>query len=285
MQAIADNVYIEEQYPGVTLGLIVMPHGLIQIDAPPSPDDGRAWRASLLNLGDGGDRVLINLDTHPDRTIGARQMDCTVIAHEKTANLFRNRPTSFKPQAEATGADSESIAGLGNIRWVVPEISFSQQMSLHWGSAPVLLEYHPGPATGAIWVALPEEKVVFVGDAVVKNQPPYLASANLPLWIEALNSLLGSDYRGHAIVSGRNGMVAAATIRNQLDYLKKILVKLEKLAAKDSPPDAIENLIPPLLASLKITAAQQKRYTQRLRYGLQQYYIRHYRTAGGSGDE
>jgi hypothetical protein len=36
--------------------------------------------------------VLINLDAHPDRTLGVRAMDCTVIAHEKTAQAFRNRP-------------------------------------------------------------------------------------------------------------------------------------------------------------------------------------------------
>lgn len=36
MQEIATNVHIEDQYPGVTLGVIVTPRGLIQIDAPPS---------------------------------------------------------------------------------------------------------------------------------------------------------------------------------------------------------------------------------------------------------
>ena len=68
MQALANQVYIEEQYPGVTLGVIALPHGLIQIDAPPAPEDGRSWRAALLNLNSGVERLLINLDGHPDRT-------------------------------------------------------------------------------------------------------------------------------------------------------------------------------------------------------------------------
>jgi hypothetical protein len=46
MEEIAKNVYIEDKYPGVTLGVISQPRGLIQIDAPPSPEDGRSWRAS-----------------------------------------------------------------------------------------------------------------------------------------------------------------------------------------------------------------------------------------------
>ena len=37
MQAIAKDIYIEDAYPGVTLGVISLAHGLLQIDAPPSP--------------------------------------------------------------------------------------------------------------------------------------------------------------------------------------------------------------------------------------------------------
>ena len=74
MDTITKNVYIDNQYPGVTLGVIVQPRGLIQIDAPPSPEDGRSWRAALMNLGGGPDRLLVNLDAHPDRTLGVRAM-------------------------------------------------------------------------------------------------------------------------------------------------------------------------------------------------------------------
>ncbi|NJN79807.1 MAG: MBL fold metallo-hydrolase [Anaerolineales bacterium] len=61
----------------------------------------------------------------------------------------------------------------------MPEISFSDLMSLHWGDTPVLFEHHPGPSSGSIWVHLPEEKILFVGDTVLKNQPPFLAGSNL----------------------------------------------------------------------------------------------------------
>ncbi|MBK7338598.1 MAG: hypothetical protein IPJ00_21800 [Saprospirales bacterium] len=105
----------------------------------------------------------------------AHAMDCTVAAHEKTALIFRTRPSTFKAQGEETGADWESIPGLGSVRWAPPEISFLDQMSLHWGTSPVLLESHAGPSNGSIWVRMPVKKVVFVGDMVVKNQPPFLA--------------------------------------------------------------------------------------------------------------
>src|SRR5512137_766112 len=109
MQAIAKDIYIENDYPGVTLGIISLEHGLLQIDAPPSPEDARMWRAAMLNLGGGPERLLINLDAHPDRTLGARAMDCSVIAHETTAQVFRSRPNTFKAQGDETGADWERI--------------------------------------------------------------------------------------------------------------------------------------------------------------------------------
>jgi len=286
MQSIAKDIFIETDYPGVTLGVIILTHGLVQIDAPPSPEDARIWRAALLSLGGGSERLLVNLDAHPDRTLGARAMDCTVIAHEKTAQVFRSRPNTFKAQGEDTGADWESIPGLGNIRWILPEITFSHQMSLHWDeNAPILLEHHPGPSAGATWAILPEEKVVFVGDAVLRNQPPFLAGADLPAWLETLKLLLSPTYRGWLVVSGRGGLVNAETIRTQRDYLDQVLSKLEKLALKKSSPDAVESLVTPLLSSFKIPTSRHQKYSQRLRYGLYHYYSRHYHLASNASDE
>ncbi|MEP0805772.1 MAG: hypothetical protein HRF47_09795 [Chloroflexota bacterium] len=277
MDAIAKNVYIEDRFPGVTLGVIVQTRGLIQIDAPPAPEDGRAWRAALMGMGNGHERVLINLDSHPDRTLGVRMMDCTVIAHEQTARAFQNRPNTFKAQGDETGANWESIPGLGSVRWAPPEISFVSQMSLHWSDSPVILESRPGPTSGAIWVILPEEKVVFVGDAVVKGQPPFLAHADLPAWLEALDHLQSAEFKGYTIVSGRGGVVTAQAVRAQADLLKKIQVKIEKLSEKRSVTPALtDKLADTLLKEFKAPAARQRQYLHRLRFGLRNYFARHY---------
>ena len=284
MQSIADNVYIEDHYLGVTLGVIQQARGLIQVDAPPSPEDSRAWRAAMMSLSGGPERMLLILDAHPDRTLGARAMECAVIAQEKTANVFRTRPTTFKAQGTETGADWETIPGLGTVRWTSPEISFGAQMLLHWDESPVILEHHPGPTAGAMWVLLHEEKVVFVGDLVAKNQPPFLAHADLPAWIEALDHLMSPELRGFTVVSGRGGTVSSAMIRAQADLTKKIHERLEKLARRSGSPDATEKLIDVFLADFRSSAARHKQYAQRLRYGLRHYYARHYRM-GGAAEE
>ena len=278
MDSISNQVFIEEQYPGVTLGVISNSYGLIQIDAPPSPEDGRSWRAALMGLGSGPERVLINLDPHPDRTLGARAMDCSVIAHEKTAQVFRNRPSTFKAQGDETGAAWETLSGLTGIRWVAPEISFTRTMTLHWGDTPILLESRPGPHPGAIWVVIPKEKIVFVGDIVLKNQPPFLAQANLPVWLEELNLLQSKEYGDFTIVSGRDGIVSAAVIKSQVDFIKDLHKRLEKLSKRKQKPDMTESLVQPLVSKFKASTARQKQFSQRLRYGLRHYYTRHYQS-------
>ena len=280
MDVISKNVYIEERFPGVTLGVIVQSRGLIQIDAPPAPEDGRAWRASLMGMGNGHDRVLINLDSHPDRTLGVRMMDCTVIAHEQTARAFQNRPNTFKAQGDETGANWEAIPGLGSVRWAPPEISFVSKMSLHWGDTPVILESHPGPTEGAIWVILPDEKVVFVGDAVLKGQPPFLAHADIPAWLEALDYLQSGEFKGYTVIGGRDGTVSPQAIKSHYEFLKKLNAKIEKLGAKKSTTaNATDKLADQVLKEFKAPVAKQKQYSHRLRFGLRNYHARHYASA------
>jgi glyoxylase-like metal-dependent hydrolase (beta-lactamase superfamily II) len=285
MQEITKNIHIEDEFPGVTLGVITTPRGLIQIDAPSSPEDARSWRAALMNLGGGMERVLINLDAHPDRTLGARAMDCTVIAHEKTAYTFRTRPSTFKAQGEETGADWESIAGLGSIRWAPPEISFVDQMTLHWGDSPVVLEHHPGPSNGSIWVDLPVEKVLFIGDTVLKNQPPFLAGANLKSWLTSLDTLLDGTYKGYTFISSRGGVVTTSNIKNQYDFIKHVNDKLNKITTKKPNPAVVEKMVASLLTWFKAPSARQKQYAQRLRYGLLHYNSRQHHSAGHSNEE
>lgn len=284
MDSISKQVFIEDQYSGVTLGVINHPRGLIQIDAPPSPEDGRSWRATLMGLSGGPERILINLDAHPDRTLGVRAMDCTVVAHEKTAQVFRSRPSTFKTQTDETGASWESIPGLTGIRWVPPEISFTHTMTLQWGDAPLLLESHPGPNAGAIWVILPEEKIVFVGDTVLKNQPPFLANADLPAWLETLALLQSKTYHDYIVISGRDGTVSAAIIKSQADFIKDAYKRLEKLSKRKQKSDMTESLVQPLLSGFKVPSARQKRYAQRLRYGLKHYYARYYHPGPSNED-
>ena len=57
------------------------------------------------------------------------------------------------------------------------------------------------------------------------------------------------------------------------------------MAAKHASPEAVETLIPALLASIKAPASRNKQYSQRLRFGLRHYYARHYHRTEDSESE
>jgi glyoxylase-like metal-dependent hydrolase (beta-lactamase superfamily II) len=276
MQELAHHVYIETGYAGVTLGAINWPHGLILIDAPFRQEDARSWRSALLNLGGGVDRLLVNLDAHFDRTLGVRAMECTVVGHEKMAEVFRNRPITFKTQGTETGAEWETYNGLGSIRWVPPEITFTERLQIHWDGAPLSLESHPGPATGAIWAVLHDQRIAFVGDALVLDQPPFLASADLPTWINTLKPLLTPAYQDYLLISGRGGPVAHQQVRRQIAYLEKAHQLLDDLASQKAPATETEGLVKALLGEFDVPPQREIQFRQRLQHGLYHYYIRHY---------
>ncbi len=303
MQEINQNIYYEHGYAGVTLGAMLLPRGVVLIDAPLRVDDSHTWNASILshiNRDDEkeqkettSDHILIYLDAHPDRTIGARVLETTsqiptIIAHWDTARGFDDRPTIFKGQNGDTGAEWEECDDMVSTRWALPDLMFTNQMSLFWeqrinrrntepttSSRYISLEYHPGPAEGSIWVHIPHAKVLFIGDAVVVDQPPFFETSDITAWLKTLDELASSKYRGYSIISGRGGLVGEKDILSQKMYLERTQKMLRGLEEKGIKLQDIDKMVPDLLSRLNYPAKRSSLYEQRLRFGLGQYLIRH----------
>lgn len=277
MQSVAPGIYYEDTYPGVTLGAVIMPRGTLMIDAPLRAEDARTWKSVLLTQSRGTHRLLINLDGHTDRTLGVRHMDCTVLAQENVMDTFENRTSVFKGQSVGSSSEWENYPEVSGTRWSLPSLTFSNRMELHWGDEiDTIIEHHPGPTPGAAWVIVPSEKVVFVGDAILFNQPPFLANSDLPSWINTLSELRSPRYRNYTIISGRGGPVSIEYVRAQHEQLKSLHKSLELLAEKGAAPVDTGSLIMPFLSKLDFLPALRNNYEQRLRYGLENYYLNHY---------
>lgn len=276
MQQIEPGIVVEDSFLGVTVGALAYPQGIVLIDAPVRPEDTRSWRAAVISPRSGPNRLLVSLDAHPDRTLGTRALESTIIAHQKAAQVFRSRPTIFKGQTVETGAAWETFNDAIGMRWAAPDITFSDTMSLHLGGPEIVLAHHNGPTPGSIWVIVPGTRVVFVGDAVVVDQPPFLAQADLPAWIESLD-LLSSDFADYRIVAGRGGLAQPDDLKKMRKLLKDVLQKMEKLAAKNAPPESTQDMVSSILSHYTFPTKLNDLYTTRLRYGLQQCFSRRYR--------
>jgi glyoxylase-like metal-dependent hydrolase (beta-lactamase superfamily II) len=276
MEEIAKNVFIETGFQGVTVAAIPWSQGQILIDAPFRSEDIRSWRASLVNLAAGGERILINLDAHYDRTLGSRAMEATLIAHEATATAFRTRPLTFKNQHLGTGADWEQSNNLITTRWAPPEITFDYSIALHPDGLTLLVEHHPGPMAGSCWVEIPEEKIIMVGDTLLVDQPPFIANADISLWITSLEELRSPRFSGYTIVSGRGGVTSGRGIPALLAWFKSVQSKLIQLGEKGAPPEETGSLVESFANSFQFASEHRSQYLDRLKWGLFQNYARRY---------
>jgi glyoxylase-like metal-dependent hydrolase (beta-lactamase superfamily II) len=275
MKQVADGIYYEDSFPGVTLGAMMFSQGIIIIDAPLRAEDALSWRSILINQRGWSNRVLVSMDAHLDRTLGVRTMESTILAHQDTAEVFRNRPVVFKGMNVGVGEEWESYSDVIGVRWAPPDITFSKSMNLYWGGPRVVLEHHPGPAPGSMWVIIPDEGVIFVGDSVVLDQPPFFANADLEAWLAAFD-LLVTRYRDYTVICGRGGLVNMDTVRANQRFVRSVFKRMEKLALNNESPNATEKMIPTLMKRLSFPEERRDRYTRRLRYGLYQYYSHNY---------
>lgn len=283
MKRLKNQIYFETSYTGTTVGALLFSNDTVLVDAPLKPDEARAWLNDLRKAGAKPRRLAINLDSHPDRTLGTQSLEAQVLAHKETARQFRRRAAIFKALKQESGSEWEQTPGLSGLRWILPRITFSEHSLLHFDQRELRLEYHPGSSPGACWLVLPKDKVVFVGDAVVLGQPPFLAQANIPDWIDGLDLLLSRPFRGFTIISGRGGKATTRDVNAQKRMLDLVEKSLKRFSKRKSTASAeIDKLANKLLAKYKAPAKRKALYLQRLKHGLHNYYARHYLPAGKS---
>lgn len=279
MKEIKSGVYIENAYPGVILGAIPMARGTLLIDAPTRPEDGRSWRTSVRSIGSSSQRLLVLLDSHPDRTLGARAMETPLIVQEETARIVGDRSAVFKASTAETGSEWEGFSGLSGTRWLRHTLTFSEGARITWGDHEVTLEYHPGVEPGAAWVAVHDLEVVFVGDTVVSKQPPFMARADIPVWLKTIDLLLAKPYKDYLIISGRSGPVSQKEIRDQRRFLAEVKLKLDRMSRRKTDPQTAGNLADRLQQRYKFPAKNSEMYLARMRHGISHYYAHHFRGA------
>lgn len=271
MEEIANNVYLESGYPGVVLGTLRFEEGLVLIDAPFRLEDQRTWQTNLLHLGGGASKMLVMLDTHIDRTLGVRGMDLIVIGHENSLEILRDRPTTARGQDLEAGADWEPFDLPQNIRWATPDMTYTQDLLLYWDDKPVLLTHHPGSHAAGTWLQYDAEKVLFVGDSIVLNQPPFLAWADIDLWLSDLDLLESDAYKRYTIISGRNGVVKLKSITRMRTFLTSVREAVQGVSDEEGALLPLLEQVPALLKQLSFPKNLTQLYHNRLSWGLEQY--------------
>jgi len=277
MHEIKPGIYYEDSYSGPTIGAILLSRGMIFIDAPLRPEDGHRWKTTLLNRSQGTiHKLAVCLDDHPDRTIGAKSLDCPILTHKDAATGLQEPNSLYRPQYTESGSQWEKYPETSGIQWMAPDITFTEKIQFHWGDDEVVVEHHPGPRPGSSWVIIPSQKVMFIGDAVVDKGPPFLGKAHLPTWIDTLDYLLRARFRDYVMISGRGGAVTPDHIKELKKNFRKIFRRIDKLASRKASAEDIKDQAEKFLDDFNFLKRDREFFLQRLQHGLSQYYLKNY---------
>lgn len=270
MRKIKANIYLENGFSGVQLGLIVTDDGLLLVDSPIRLEDGRAWLNQVAELGDPHYSVV--LDHHPDRVVGARDLGMPIIGHRYTRQHLASKSDSFKGSAHPIGAETDRLKRITGVSRSIPDLTFLRKMKLRMGKTEIEFWHKPGPTRGAIWVVSHRYKVIFIGDTVWSGEPPYIGHANLGDWISSLDDLRSSKFNSYRFISSRDGLVQREDINAMARLIRKFQLRVERFSKKVDPEPAIAIATHEIMKSFKLNDSRGELARFRIQTGLEDIY-------------
>lgn len=264
MIEIAPNVFVETGFQRVVVGAVLTAAGWLCIDTPPLPADARAWLISLQAISDQPVRYVINTDGHRDRILTCALFDAPVIAHEAAARPLFGLGRNFMAQSasELTG-DEQTFLQIANTRFTPPQITYSTSLYVEIGGRELVLLSQPSACAGSAWVALPEERVLFVGDTVCLNQPPFIQDGCTAQWLEALRRLQDGTYAGWTIVSGRDGVISPAALGPLVEVLEAAQAGVAELVEASGTRADVAALVGGLMARYPAYVGRERAQAER----------------------
>lgn len=214
MQKITDNVYVETESSICNTGIVVTTEGVVIIDTPMAP----AWAKKLAAevAGYGPLRYVINTEPHPDHIAGNCYLGGTLVAQDGAYEGI----LSVKVE-DITGMlqmmSPESLPLGDEFRFVTPQITFSDTLTLYLGKHTFHLTYMPGHTSASLAVYIPEERIIFTSDNINLGMPVFRDA--LPhKWVESLEKY--KEFDVDRVVPGHGEVCDKSCFSQMSDIVK-----------------------------------------------------------------
>ena len=163
---------------------------------------------------------MINTDHHRGHILGNQYFQPTpVIAHENAWKHMKGYGDNFKQRViDSFKKEPDVQAQLTDIQIIVPKVTFSHRLDIVRGGRDIRIIRVGGhtAATSVIW--LPDERLLFVGDAVWVDQHPYMAQANSKEWLDGLTFI--RKLKADRIVPGRGPICGREATERMSEYIR-----------------------------------------------------------------
>jgi len=163
---------------------------------------------------------VINTDHHRGHILGNQYFQPTpIIAHEQAWKHMKGYGDNFKQRViDSFKKEPEVQAQLTDIQIIVPKVTFSHRLDIVRGGRDLRIIRIGGhtAATSVIW--MPNESLLFVGDAVWVDQHPYMAQANSKEWLDGLTYI--RKFKADRIVPGRGPVCGREATERMSEYIR-----------------------------------------------------------------
>lgn len=274
MQEIAEGVLVSTEYRRITVGAIATGRGIVCVDVPPYPVEARQWYACLRDYFKQPIRYVILTDAHRDRLLGLHWFEeAEIIAHDAAYQAIAALPSAFVEQAaDALSRDSGERLSFGGVRLRLPLVTFSQRMRVYVEDGSVPVQSMPGPTPGSVWVHLPDRRVVFTGDSVVLDQPPFMAQTQSKPWLDSLTLLRRPRFAADVIVPGRGALTDKESTQQTSEIVRQARRLVQRFHRAGGVRMDIGEIVPEFLAGLDLAHGEDGELLRRLRTGLEGIY-------------
>jgi cyclase len=267
---VAPNVFVETEYHGANVAYIVTGEGVILIDTPMLPEEARHWLSEIHKQTDQDIIYIINTDHHRAHVIGNQHFPmATVIAHEHAWKEMKSYGDSFRTRLINMYRDRipEAVAEWKeHLEIVKPEVTFAGRIILFKGDKEIHLIPLGGHTPATTVVFFPDEKLLFTGDLVVTNRPPFLSQGNTKQWLQALTYLRKLRY--NILIPGHGELTGKEATENMSNYLRLVRRKVRSAYRSGLPKADTARSLSHLIRYWPIPPFEKPKADRRFKSGL-----------------
>jgi cyclase len=270
IREIVPNIFVETEYHGANVAFIVTGEGVILIDSPMLPKEAAHWRAEIKKRTDEEILYIINTDHHRAHVIGNQYFPtAAVIAHELAWKEMKSYGDSFRSRLLNMYRDRMPEAAevwQEDLKITLPEVTFSGRTVLYHGDREIHLIPVGGHTPATTVVYFPQERLLFAGDVVVTNRPPFLSQGNTKEWLEALTFLRKLEY--DILIPGHGELTGQEATENMSDYLRKVRRKVRSAYRSGLPKADTARSLSYLVRDWPIPPFEKPKADRRFKSGL-----------------
>jgi cyclase len=192
VKKIASDLYFFYDYDGSNSAFLVTDAGVLVIDTREHPRAGQDLIARIRKITDKPIRWVINSHFHGDHTYGNATFQAegaTFVAQQETARLMKL--VQPKEMARRQGYFKEHHYDPNEVKLILPDITFDDQMSIYLGGREVRLMYFgPGQQPGDTFVLFPHDRALFTSGAFTRRSMPNMAfTPSVDNWLKVLDKI------------------------------------------------------------------------------------------------